>query len=135
MVLHVWSCPALCLCVFLSFWHFDHLASGKGSWSLCLSCICLLAMHTLICITFSLPPGVGGWLRLLLVALPVLFYLPFCVICFQLYISNHFFFQKSSGFFLVSFTHYSNFKELLFRSLGLQRFKYLYIEISAVLKK
>ena len=26
---------------------------------------------------FSLPPGVGGWLRLLLVALPGLFYLPF----------------------------------------------------------
>ena len=44
---------------------------------MCLSCICLLAMHTLICVTFSLPPGVGGWLRLLLVALPGLFYLPF----------------------------------------------------------
>ena len=27
-------------------------------------------MHTLICVTFSLPPGVSGWLRLLLVALP-----------------------------------------------------------------
>ena len=26
---------------------------------------------------FSLPPGVGGWLRLLLVALPGLFCLPF----------------------------------------------------------
>ena len=36
-------------------------------------------MHTLICVTFSLPPGVGGWLRLLLVALPGLFYLPFWV--------------------------------------------------------
>ena len=35
-------------------------------------------MHTLICVTFSLPPGVGDWLRLLLVALPGLFYLPFC---------------------------------------------------------
>ena len=45
--------------------------------SLCLSCICLLAMYTLICVTFSLPPGVRGWLRLLLVALPVFFYLPF----------------------------------------------------------
>ena len=31
----------------------------------------LLAMHTLICATFSLPPGVRGWLRLLLVAPPV----------------------------------------------------------------
>ena len=53
------------------------LAWGRGSWSLFLSCICLLAMHTLICVTFSLPPGVGGWLRLLLVALPGLFCLPF----------------------------------------------------------
>ena len=44
---------------------------------MCLSCICLLAMHTLICVTFSLPPGVGGWLRLLLVALHGLFCLPF----------------------------------------------------------
>ena len=33
---------------------------GRGSWSLCLSCICLLAMHTLICVTFSLPSGVRG---------------------------------------------------------------------------
>ena len=43
------------------------------------ACICLLAMHTLICVTFSLPPGVGvgGWPRLLLVALPGLFCLPF----------------------------------------------------------
>ena len=36
---------------------------------MCLSCICLLAMRTLICVTFSLPPGVRGWLRPLLVAL------------------------------------------------------------------
>ena len=57
--------------------HFDHLAWGRVSWSLCLSCICLLAMHTLICVAFSLPPGVGGWLRLLLVALSRLFCLPF----------------------------------------------------------
>ena len=48
-------------------------------WSpcLCLSCICLLVMHTLICVILSLPPGVMGWLRLLLVSLPGLFYLPF----------------------------------------------------------
>ena len=63
----------------LSFQHFDHPAWGRGSWSLCLSCICLLAMHTLICVTFSLPPGVGDWLRLLLVALPGLFCLPFFI--------------------------------------------------------
>ena len=43
----------------LSFKHFDHLAWGRGSWSLCLSYICLLAMHALIYVTFSLPPGVG----------------------------------------------------------------------------
>ena len=28
-------------------------------------------------VNLCLPPGVGGWLRLLLVALPGLFYLPF----------------------------------------------------------
>ena len=57
----------------LSFQHFCHLAWGRGSCSLCASCMCLLAMHTLICVTFSLPPGVRGWLRLLLVVLPGLF--------------------------------------------------------------
>ena len=51
----------------LSFQHFDHLAWGRGSWSLCSSCIYLLAMHTLICVTFSLPSGVRGCLP---VALP-----------------------------------------------------------------
>ena len=34
-------------------------------------------MHTLICVTFSLRPGVGSWLWFLLVALPGLFCLPF----------------------------------------------------------
>ena len=53
-----------------------HLAWGRGSWSLSLSCICLLAMRMLIFVTFSLPPGVRGWLRRL-VALPGLFCLPF----------------------------------------------------------
>ena len=61
----------------LSCQHFDHLAWGRGSWSLCLSCICLLAMHTLICVTFSLPPGVGSWLQFLLVALPGLYLLAY----------------------------------------------------------
>ena len=37
-------------------------------------------MHTLICVTFSLPPGVGDWLRLLLVAVPGLICLPFFVV-------------------------------------------------------
>ena len=40
-----------------------------------------LAINTLICVTFSLPPGVGCWLRLLLVALPGLFCLPFYTVC------------------------------------------------------
>ena len=49
-------------------------------------------MHKLICVTFSLPPGVGGWLRLLLVALPGLFCLPF------FYDSNvHFFLAKENN--------------------------------------
>ena len=34
-------------------------------------------MHTLICVTVCLTPGVRGWLRLLLVALPGLFCLLF----------------------------------------------------------
>ena len=54
---------------------------------MCLSCICLLAMHTLICVTFSIPPSVGGWLRVLLVALPGLFCLPFST-CIYLEIYN-----------------------------------------------
>ena len=45
---------------------------------MCLSCICLLAMHTLICVIFSLP-GVRGWLPLLPVALPGLC-LPFFIV-------------------------------------------------------
>ena len=40
-----------------------------------------LAMYTLICVTFSLPPAVGAWLRLLLVALPGLVCLPFFYMC------------------------------------------------------
>ena len=48
---------------------------------MCLLCICLLAMRMLICVTFSLPSGFGGWLRLLLVAVPGLFCLPFLTKC------------------------------------------------------
>ena len=40
---------------------------------------CLFAMHTLICVTSSLPPGVKGWLRLL----PGLFCVPFWKIKFS----------------------------------------------------
>ena len=44
----------------------------------------MLIVHLFVsyahCVTFSLPPGVSGWLRLLLVALPGLFYLPFVLL-------------------------------------------------------
>ena len=68
---------SLSMCFVYPFSFFYHLAWGRGSWSLCLSCICLLAVHTLFSVTFSLLPGVGGRLRLLLVALPGHFCLPF----------------------------------------------------------
>ena len=73
----------------LSFYHFDHLAWGRGGWSLWLSCICFLAMRTCICVTFLLPPGIRGWLRLLLVALPGLFCLPFFTLCYR-YVTQSF---------------------------------------------
>ena len=39
----------------------------------------MLIVHLFVSyVTFSIPPGVRGWLRLLLVALPGLFCLPFC---------------------------------------------------------
>ena len=71
--LHVWSCPALCLCVssvLLAFWS---PCLGKMELVFVLIMYLVLAMYTLIGVTFSLPPGVRGWLRLLLVALPGLF--------------------------------------------------------------
>ena len=43
----------LFVCVSSVLLAFDHLAWGRGRWSLCLSCICLLAMHTIICHFFS----------------------------------------------------------------------------------
>ena len=53
-------CPALCLCVSSVLLDFVHLAWGRGSWSLCLSCICLLAVRALVCVAFSLPPWCRG---------------------------------------------------------------------------
>ena len=71
------------LFVYVFFCHFSISITllGEEGAGLCAyrAFVCLLAMHTLICVTFSLPPGVGGWLRLLLVTLPGLFYLPFWV--------------------------------------------------------
>ena len=56
--------------VMLSFFSVPfHLALGKDSWPICFSSICLY-----IFCPFSLPLGVGGWLRLETVALPGLFY-------------------------------------------------------------
>ena len=66
---------SLSMCFFCPFSILITLLGEEGA-GLC--AYCLLAMHTLICVTFSLPPGVGGWLRLLLVALPGLLCLPFC---------------------------------------------------------
>ena len=66
-------CQFMYLVIFL----LDHLVWGRSSWSLCLLWIYLLAMHTFICVSFSLPPGVRDWLRLVLGALPWLFCLPF----------------------------------------------------------
>ena len=64
---HVESCLDLCFRVFQSFYHCDHLASERESWSLCFSCNCLFILHTLIVILllFLLVSGVGCglWLR------------------------------------------------------------------------
>ena len=57
---------------FLLALHCDHLALGRGSWSVCFSCICLF-VRVSFC-HFSLPFGVGGWLRFVIVALHGLFY-------------------------------------------------------------
>ena len=75
--LHVWSCPALCLCVssvLLAFW-----SPCLGKRELVFMFIVHLFVsyaHVNLC-HFSLPPDVGGWLRLLLVAVPGLFCLLF----------------------------------------------------------
>ena len=46
----------------------------RGSWSVCFSCICLFVLYVLVFFHFSLPIAVGGWLRFVIVALPVLLY-------------------------------------------------------------
>ena len=50
LFVYVFSCPFSILITLLG---------EEGAGFLCFSCICLLAMRTLICVTFSLPPGVG----------------------------------------------------------------------------
>ena len=65
---------SLSMCFFCPFSILITLLGEEGA---CHCAYHTLAIHTLICATFSLPPGVRGWLRL--VALPRLFCLPFCV--------------------------------------------------------
>ena len=48
---------------------------GRGCWSVCFSCVCLFVFFCTCCFChFSLPLGIGGWLRFVAVALPGLFY-------------------------------------------------------------
>ena len=126
----------LFVCLFLlSFLHFDHLAWGRGSWSLCLSCICLLARHTLICVTFSLPPGGGGWLRLLLVALPGLFCSPFRVPNFSGIILTNismFFVCVMNSFF--SMIPVSTFGKVLYDQCS-QYFRVLMVQLGLISRK
>ena len=91
-VLHVWWCPALCLCVsfvLLAFWP---PCLGKKE-LVFLLIVHLFAMHTLVCVTFSLPPGVGDWQQLLLTALPGLFCLTFSSLP---YLAYHFWCQSGA---------------------------------------
>ena len=48
------------------------LGEELGSWSVCFSCICLFVLYVSFC-HFSLPLGVGVWLRFVIVAFPGLF--------------------------------------------------------------
>ena len=80
-MLHVLSCPALCLCVssvLLAFWS-PCLGKRGLVFVLIVQLFVSFAHVNLIFVTFSLPPCVRGWLRPLLVALPGLFCLPFYI--------------------------------------------------------
>ena len=76
LALHVWSCPALCLCVSCPFSILITLLGEEGA-GLCSYRACFVS-YAYICVTFSLPPGIGDWLQLLLVALSRLFCLHSC---------------------------------------------------------
>ena len=74
-----WSCPALCLCVasvLLAFWSPCLGRGGRAGLCACRAFVCWLCSRWSVSF-FSLPPGVGGWQRLLLVTLPGMFCLPF----------------------------------------------------------
>ena len=65
------------LFVYVFFCPFSSLITLLGKEGAGLCAYRVLAMQRLICVTFCLPPGVGSWLWLLLVALPGLFCLTF----------------------------------------------------------
>ena len=70
----------LFVCVLLlSFWRYGRLAWGEGGGLVFVLVVHLFfgCAHVGLCHFFSLPPGVGGWQRLLLVTLPGMFCLPF----------------------------------------------------------
>ena len=70
---------------------------------MCLSCICLLAMHTLICVFFSLPPGVGcGFCLWLFLDFSV--YLFKYVLFYQFYSKIITFFDQDNSVRLLSYT-------------------------------
>ena len=73
--LNVLKSSHVCILVFRSYlWHCDHLAWGRGRWSIC------FFMHLFVCVArvrlcpLSLPLAVGGWLRFVIVAGPGPFY-------------------------------------------------------------
>ena len=71
---------SLSSCFFSTIKDCDHLAWGRGSWSMCFSCICLFILHASVC-PFSLPLGVRECLWLVIVALPGLFFINLFIKC------------------------------------------------------
>ena len=67
------------LVFFQSFYHWDHLAWEREGWFMSFSCICLFYFARVDVRPFSLPLGVGGWLRHVIVALPGRFYWHVCM--------------------------------------------------------
>ena len=61
---------------------------GEEGAGLCAYVHLFVSYAKLICVTFSLPPGVRAWMRLLLVVLPGHFSLPFCLEIPRYYIPN-----------------------------------------------
>ena len=68
------SCLVFCPCVFQSFYHCDYLPLGERA-GLCAFRAFVCFARIVLCL-FPFPLGVGNWLRLVIVALPGLFFLP-----------------------------------------------------------